>query len=93
MDPGNQVRSTRHVCAPSCHGSVSSTRTPSMASKNGVTLKSSWPLHVLGRLALAALLLVVISLVLLAHYSGAPPNSTYIPAHLENGRLVPGVEK
>jgi hypothetical protein len=64
-----------------------------IASKNGVTLKSSWPIHVVGRLALVALLLVVLSLVLLAHYSGAPPNSTYVPAHLENGRLVPGVEK
>ena len=64
-----------------------------IASKNGVTLKSSWPIHVVGRLALVALLLVVLSLVLLAQYSGAPPNSTYVPAHLENGRLVPGVEK
>ena len=64
-----------------------------IASKNGVTLKSSWPIHVVGRLALVALLLVVLSLVLLAQYSGAPPNSTYVPAPLENGRLVPGVEK
>ena len=64
-----------------------------LASRNGVTLKSSWPVRVVARLSLVALLLVVLSLVLLAHYSGAPPNSTYVPAHLENGRLVPGVEK
>ena len=64
-----------------------------LANKNGLTLRSSWPLHVLGRLTLGALLLVVVSLLLLAHYSGAPPNSTYVPAHLENGRLVPGAEK
>ena len=64
-----------------------------IASKNGVTLKSSWPVHVVGRLAFASLLLVVLSLVLLAQFSGAPPNSTYVPAHIENGRLVPGVEK
>ena len=64
-----------------------------VASRNGVTLKSSWPVRVVARLSLVALLLVVLSLVLLAHYSGAPPNSTYVPAHLENGRLVPGVEK
>ncbi|MBC7577473.1 MAG: hypothetical protein H7312_08965 [Tardiphaga sp.] len=64
-----------------------------LANKNGLTLRSSWPLHVLGRLTLGALVLVVVSLLLLAHYSGAPPNSTYVPAHLENGRLVPGVEK
>jgi hypothetical protein len=30
---------------------------------------------------------------LLAQFSGAPPNSTYFPAHLDKGRLVPGVEK
>lgn len=64
-----------------------------IASRNGVTLKSSWPLRIVARLALIALLLVVLSLVLLAHYSGAPPNSTYVPAHLENGRLVPGTER
>jgi len=64
-----------------------------IASKNGVTLKSSWPARVVARLSLIALILVVLSLVLLAQYSGAPPNSTYVPAHIENGRLVPGVEK
>ena len=64
-----------------------------IASRNGVTLKSSWPIHIVGRLAFVALLLVVLSLVLLAQYSGAPPNATYVPAHIENGRLVPGVEK
>jgi hypothetical protein len=36
---------------------------------------------------------VVISFVLLAQFSGGSPNSTYIPAHIEHGRLVPGVEK
>ena len=51
------------------------------------------PLHVVARLALGALLLVAISFVLLAHFSGAAPNSTYVPAHIENGRFVPGVEK
>ena len=64
-----------------------------IASKNGVTLKSSWPARIVARLSLVALILVVLSLVLLAQYSGAPPNSTYVPAHIENGRLVPGVEK
>ena len=45
------------------------------------------------QLVLGSLLLVVISFILLAHFSGAPPNSTYIPAHMENGKFVPGVEK
>ncbi len=54
---------------------------------------SSWPLHIVGRLAVGALLLVIVSLILLAHFSGAPPGSTYTPAHIENGKLVPGSEK
>ena len=64
-----------------------------IATRSGLLVQASWPLHVLGRLVIGALLLVVISFVLLGHFSGAPPNSTYIPAHVENGRLVPGVEK
>ncbi|MDR6662437.1 DUF6111 family protein [Tardiphaga sp. 1201_B9_N1_1] len=64
-----------------------------IATKNGVTLKSSWPMPVMIRLAIAAAVLVIVSLVLLAQFSGAPPGSTYVPAHIENGRLVPGVEK
>ena len=64
-----------------------------IATRSGVTLQSSWPLHILAKLVLGSLLLVIVSLILLAHFSGAPPNSTYIPAHVENGKLVPGVEK
>jgi hypothetical protein len=56
-------------------------------------LQASWPLHVIARLLAGALLLVILSLVLLARFSGAPPHSTYIPAHIENGKFVPGVEK
>ncbi len=64
-----------------------------VATRSGLLVRSSWPLHVVARLLIGALVLVVISFILLAHYSGAPPDSTYVPAHLENGKLVPGVEK
>jgi hypothetical protein len=64
-----------------------------VATRSGLMLQSSWPVHIIGRLVLGSLLLVVISFILLAHFSGAPPNSTYIPAHVENGKFVPGVEK
>jgi hypothetical protein len=64
-----------------------------VATRSGLLVQSSWPVHIVGRLALGALLLVAISFVLLAHFSGAAPNSTYIPAHIENGKFVPGVEK
>jgi hypothetical protein len=64
-----------------------------IATRSGLLVWSSWPLHIIAKLTIGALVLVVISFVLLAHYSGAPPDSTYVPAHLENGRLVPGAEK
>ena len=64
-----------------------------IATRSGLLVQSSWPIHILAKLSIGALLLVVISFVLLAQYSGAPPDSTYVPAHLEKGRLVPGVEK
>jgi hypothetical protein len=54
---------------------------------------ASWPGRVVGKLTLGALILTIISLVLLAHFSGASPGSTYVPAHLENGVLVPGTDK
>jgi hypothetical protein len=64
-----------------------------IATRAGVFASSSWPAHLVAKLVLGSLLLVVISFVLLAQFSGAPPNSTYVPAHLENGKLVDGVEK
>jgi hypothetical protein len=64
-----------------------------VASRSGLLMQTSWPLHVIGRLAIGALLLVIVSFILLAHFSIGTTNSTYIPAHVENGKFVPGVEK
>jgi len=64
-----------------------------VASRSGVWVKSSWPLHIVAKLAVAAFLLVIVSLLLLAHFSGAPPGATYTPARVENGKLIPGSEK
>jgi hypothetical protein len=64
-----------------------------IATRSGLLVQSSWPLHVLAKLAVGALVLVVVSFLLLAEFSGASPDATYVPAHIENGRLVPGVEK
>lgn len=63
------------------------------ANRAGVLVPGSWPMRVVGRLAVISLVLTIVSLLLLAHFSGAPPGSTYVPAHIENGRLVPGVDK
>src|SRR6202034_2158738 len=64
-----------------------------IATRSGLLVQSSWPLHVIAKLVLGSLMLVVISFILLARFSGAAPHSTYVPAHIENGKLVPGVEK
>ena len=64
-----------------------------IATRSAVLAQASWPVHLVARLVLGSLVLVGASLILLAQFTGAPPNSTYVPAHVENGRLVPGVEK
>lgn len=60
------------------------------ATKAGVMHPDSWPVSRIAWLAIAALLLVVSSFVFFAQFSGAPVGSTYVPAHMENGKFVPG---
>jgi hypothetical protein len=64
-----------------------------VASRSGLLVTQSWPLHMIAKLAVIAMVLVLASFVVLAHYSMAPPNSTYIPAHMENGKFVPGTDQ
>lgn len=64
-----------------------------IATKSGLLVQSSWPMHMIGKLAIVALLMIIASLILLAHFSGASPDSTYVPAHIENGKFIPGTEK
>jgi hypothetical protein len=39
------------------------------------------------------LVLMVGSFVLFAQFSGVPAGSTYIPAHMEGGKFVPGTAR
>ena len=64
-----------------------------LATRSGVLDKQSWPVRHVMSLAIAAFALVAASFIFFAHFSGAPPGSTYVPAHIENGKFVPGVEK
>jgi hypothetical protein len=63
------------------------------ATRAGVFDLSSWSLSRLLGLTITALVLAIASFVVLAQLSGAPPGSTYVPAHLENGRFVPGAQR
>jgi hypothetical protein len=50
----------------------------------------SWPLSRLAWLTIAALILMGGSFIVLAQWGGEPAGSHYVPAHIENGKLVPG---
>ena len=65
-----------------------------IASRNGVFDKTLWPTHIVAKLVFGALLLVIVSFILLAHFSGAPPNATYTPARVDDkGNFIPGSDK
>ncbi|NVO14250.1 MAG: hypothetical protein HXX10_09465 [Rhodoplanes sp.] len=61
-----------------------------VATRTGLLDASAWRPPVVGWLTLAALGLLILSFVVMAQFGGVPPNSTYVPAHMENGRFVPG---
>jgi len=63
------------------------------ATRAGVLDLSAWSAPRLMWLTASALVLVIASLLALAEFSGAPPHSNYVPAHMENGKLVPGYDK
>ena len=59
----------------------------------GLLQAKAWALPRVTALVIVSLLLVVGSFLVLAQFSGAPPGSTYVPAHIENGKFVPGVTR
>ena len=61
-----------------------------VATKTALMTLASWPPKTLATLGICALILMIGSFIYLSHFSGAPPGATYEPAHMENGRLVPG---
>ena len=61
-----------------------------LATRAGVLAPESWPMARVLPLTAIAFVFIIASLLLLSHFSGAPPGSTYEPAHIENGVLVPG---
>ena len=63
------------------------------ATRAGVLDPKSWPVRHVLSLSIVALLLVIGSFIYFAHFSGAPIGTNYVPAHLENGKLVPGAYK
>jgi hypothetical protein len=64
-----------------------------LATRAGLLQSSAWTMRRLAALAIASLVLVIGSFVVLARFSGAPPGSTYVPAHIEEGKFVPGATR
>jgi hypothetical protein len=60
------------------------------ATKAGVLDPAHWSLARVSWLAIVALLLMIGSFVGLAQFGGSSPGTTYTPAHVEDGVLVPG---
>jgi uncharacterized protein DUF6111 len=64
-----------------------------LATRAGVLQSDAWPLRRVAGLVIASLVLVVVSFLFLAQFSGAPPGSTYVPAHVDDGKFVPGTTR
>lgn len=64
-----------------------------LATRAGVLAPSAWTMPRLAALLIASLVLVTGSFLILAQFSGAPAGSSYVPAHMDNGKLVPGVTR
>ena len=63
------------------------------ATRAGVLDAESWPRSRLAWLTISALVLLLGSFFVLAQFDHTPPGSTYVPAHVENGKFVPGEAK
>jgi hypothetical protein len=63
------------------------------ATRAGVLKPEAWSLPRVAWLVIAALVLMLGSFIVLAQWGGSPPGSTYVPAHIEDGRFVPGETK
>jgi Family of unknown function (DUF6111) len=64
-----------------------------LATRAGVLQPKAWTLPRVAGLVIASLVLMAGSFLILAQFSGAPPGSTYVPAHIEGGKFVPGATR
>jgi len=64
-----------------------------LATRAGVLQPQSWSLRRVAGLIIVSLALMTGSFLILAQFGGAPPGSTYVPAHIEGGKFVPGTTR
>jgi hypothetical protein len=63
------------------------------ATRAHVLEPQAWSVTRLVWLTAAALILMIGSFIVFAQFGGVPIGSTYVPAHIEDGKLVPGTTK
>jgi hypothetical protein len=63
------------------------------ATREGFLDPAAWSPQRLAWLTIVSLFLMIGSFVFFAEFTGAPPDSSYVPAHVENGRVVPPLIK
>jgi hypothetical protein len=51
---------------------------------------AEWEVRTVTYLSLAGAVLMIASILFFIHYDRDPPGGTYVPAHMEDGRIVPG---
>ena len=64
-----------------------------IATRADVLQPKSWTVRRIAGLVIASLVLMVGSFLVLAQFGGSPPGSTYVPAHIEGGKFVPGTTR
>jgi hypothetical protein len=61
-----------------------------LATRAHVLDPEAWTWPKIAWLTFAALLLVLGSFIVLAQFSGLRPGDTYVPAHVKDGKFIPG---
>ncbi|HVZ13982.1 MAG TPA: DUF6111 family protein [Bauldia sp.] len=61
-----------------------------LVTRRSLSNTSDWTIRTIGYLALVGALLVIVVLVIFIQRDTDQPGGTYVPAHLENGVIVPG---
>jgi Family of unknown function (DUF6111) len=64
-----------------------------VVTRAGLLQSEAWTSRRVASLLIVSLALMIASFIVLAQFSGAPPGSTYVPAHVEGGKFVPGVTR
>ena len=65
-----------------------------VATQAGLLHPKSWAIPHLAGLLIASMVLMIGSFIVFAQFSGAPPGSTYVPAHVDGGgKFVPATTR